>query len=162
VKGQLAGPQVAADQQVMPGRGGAQPCPGVPALSLRPRPGGADLPAALAGQPRGGGLLASERHTTGQHQAEAGRDPQHVGLIVVFAELAQLGARSVHLVAADEVQPHAVGQGLGEDVGGQLALGRNTRSSGRPMTADVAGSPIWAAGIHSRAPASACPVPSRT
>ena len=31
-------------------------------------------------------------------------------------------------------------------------LVRNTRSSGRPMTADVTGSPMWAAGIHSRAP----------
>ncbi len=41
-------------------------------------------------------------------------------------------------------------------------LVRKARSAGRPMTADLAGSPIWAAGIHSRAPTSACPVPSRT
>jgi hypothetical protein len=41
-------------------------------------------------------------------------------------------------------------------------LVRKTRSSGRPITADVTGSPIWAAGIHSRAPISACPAPSRT
>jgi hypothetical protein len=41
-------------------------------------------------------------------------------------------------------------------------LVRNTRPSGRPMAAARAGSPMWAAGIHSRAPISACPVPSRT
>jgi hypothetical protein len=33
-EGQVAGLEVAADQQVMPGRGGAQPRPGVPALSF--------------------------------------------------------------------------------------------------------------------------------
>src|SRR5208337_3688907 len=34
LEGQFAGLEVAADQQVMPGRGGAQPCPRVPALPL--------------------------------------------------------------------------------------------------------------------------------
>jgi hypothetical protein len=42
-EGELAGGQVAADQQVVPRGGGAQPRPGVPALSFRSRPGGADL-----------------------------------------------------------------------------------------------------------------------
>jgi hypothetical protein len=40
-------------------------------------------------------------------------------------------------------------------------LVREARSAGRPIAADVTGSPMWAAGIHSRAPISACPVPSR-
>ena len=41
-------------------------------------------------------------------------------------------------------------------------LVRKTRSAGRPMTADVTRSPMCSAGIHCRAPTSACPVPSRT
>src|SRR5215469_14453701 len=41
-------------------------------------------------------------------------------------------------------------------------LVRNTRSSGKPMTSDRAGSATCSAGIHCRAPISACPVPSRT
>jgi hypothetical protein len=53
----------------------------------------------------------------------AGRDPQYVGPAVVFQVLTQLGARAVHLIAADEVQPHPVSEGLGEDVDGQLPLG---------------------------------------
>jgi hypothetical protein len=42
------------------------------------------------------------------------------------------------------------------------ALVRKARSAGRPMTADFAGSLRCPAGIHSRAPISACPVPSGT
>ena len=45
VKGQLAGLQVAADQQAVPRGGGADPGPGVPAVALGPLAGGADLPA---------------------------------------------------------------------------------------------------------------------
>ena len=41
-------------------------------------------------------------------------------------------------------------------------LVRKSRSAGRPMTTDVTGSQICRAAIHSRAPISACPVPSRT
>src|SRR5215471_3876444 len=41
-------------------------------------------------------------------------------------------------------------------------LVRNTRPSGKPMTSDRAGSATCSAGIHCRAPISACPVPSRT
>src|SRR5438094_258110 len=48
VEGQLAGGQVTADEQVVPGRGGAEPGPGVPALALGAGPGWADLPAAPA------------------------------------------------------------------------------------------------------------------
>jgi hypothetical protein len=160
-EGELAGGQVAADQQVMPGGGGAQPRPGVPALSLRSRPGRANLPAAPDSQP-GGSLLAGERGPAGHGQPEAGGNPQHVGLVVVFQVLAQLSARAVDLIAAHEVQPHAVGEGLGRMSMASWPLVRKTRSSGRPMTADFAGSPMCPAGIHSRAPTSACPVPSRT
>ena len=122
VKGQLTGLEVAADQQVVPGGGGGEPRPGVPALALGARPGGADLPAAPARQ-QGGGLRAGQLDAAGQHEAEVRRHPQHVGLVVVFEVLAQLGAVAVDLVAADEVQPDAVGDGLGEDVDGQLPLG---------------------------------------
>ena len=94
VKGQLTVLQVAADQQVMTGRGGAQPRPGVPALPFGSGPGRADLPAAAA-QP-GSGLLAGQRDPAGQGEAEAGRDPKHVGLVMVVQELALL--------------PHVVGQ----------------------------------------------------
>ena len=52
VKGQLAGLQVAADQQVMPRGGGGDPRPGVPALALGALAGGADLPAPLVLQQR--------------------------------------------------------------------------------------------------------------
>ena len=48
MKGQLASGQVTADQQVMPGRGGAQPCPGVPALAFGSVSGRADFPATPA------------------------------------------------------------------------------------------------------------------
>ena len=122
VIGQLTGLEVAADQQVVPGGGGGEPRPGVPALAFGSRPGRADLPAAPAGQ-QGGGLLAGQHDAAGHHQAEAGGNPQHVGLIVVFQVLAQLGAGAVDLIAAHEVQPDAVGDGLGEDVDGQLPLG---------------------------------------
>ena len=46
VKGQLAGLEVAADEQVVPRGGGGQPRPGIPALALGALPGGADLPGA--------------------------------------------------------------------------------------------------------------------
>jgi hypothetical protein len=111
---------------VVPRGGGGQPCPGVPAVSFGSGPGGADLPAAPAAQPRGG-LLAGQRDADGQDQPEAGRDPQHVGLVVVLQVLAQLGAGTIDLIAAYEIQPHAVGGGLGEDVGGQLALGAESQ-----------------------------------
>jgi hypothetical protein len=39
-----------------------------------------------------------------------------IGLILVFQALAQVGARAVDLVTADENQPDAVGEGFGEDV----------------------------------------------
>ena len=55
VKGQLAGPQAAADQEVVARGGNAQPRPRVPAVPFRSPPGGADLPAArVLQQPRDG------------------------------------------------------------------------------------------------------------
>jgi hypothetical protein len=50
-------------------------------------------------------------------------DPQHVSLAAFFAELAQLTAGAVDLVAAQEVEPGAVSQRLGADINGQLPLG---------------------------------------
>ena len=52
VKGQLAGLEVAADQQVVLRGGGGQPRPGIPARALGALPGGADL-GVLAGQQHG-------------------------------------------------------------------------------------------------------------
>src|SRR5262245_47126567 len=92
---------------------------------------------------------------------EVRRDPQHIPLAAVFAELAQFGAAAIDLVAAQEVDPGAVSEGLGADIDGQLPLVRNTKSSGRPMTRDFTGSSMCSAGIHWRAPISACPVASR-
>ena len=71
-------------------------------MSFGSGPSLSDLPAAPAAQP-GGGLLAG--------QPEAGGNPQHIGLLAGFAELAQLGTRAVHLIAAHEVQPHTFGEG---------------------------------------------------
>jgi len=51
-----------------------------------------------------------------------GRIRPAIGLILVFQVLAQFGAPVVDLVTADEVQPDAVSEGLGEDVDGRLTL----------------------------------------
>ena len=42
------------------------------------------------------------------------------GLVVVLAVLAQPGAGAIDLIAAQEVRPHAIGGGPGEDLNGQL------------------------------------------
>ena len=120
VKGQLTGARVAADRQVMPRAGGAQQRPGIPALAFGAGPGGADLPAAGIVQQPGDRLRAGQPGPSRQRQAKAGRNPQHIALASLFAELAQFGAGAVDLVAADEVQPDA-GECLGEDVDGKLA-----------------------------------------
>jgi hypothetical protein len=44
----------------------------------------------------------------------------------------QFGVDAVHLVAAHEVQPHTIGEGVGEDVDDHPPLVRNVRSSGTP------------------------------
>ena len=46
-----------------------------------------------------------------------------------FEVVAQLGAGAVDLVAAHEVQLHAVGEGFGEVVDSQLALGAEAQAS---------------------------------
>ena len=52
VEGQLAGRQVAADEQVVARRCGGEPGPGVPPLALGAAPGGADFPAPRVLQQR--------------------------------------------------------------------------------------------------------------
>lgn len=74
--------------------------------------------------------------------------PARTGLVAPPVEPVR-GAAGWRRVAE---QPDAVGEGLGEDFDGHLALVQKTRSSGRPITAEVTGSPMWVAGIHSRAP----------
>jgi hypothetical protein len=86
------------------------------------------VPAERISQPRRPGSWAAaclQLSVTppGRGQPEAARDPQHVGLTAALQVLAQLGTGSVDLIAAHEVQPYAVGKGVGEDVDGQLALG---------------------------------------
>src|SRR5258708_1050610 len=104
--------------------GGVQPRPGIPALALGARPGGADLPAAGVLAQRAGGLRAGHRlPAAGQDQVKGGPDPQHVPLAAVLAELPQLGAVAVHLVAAHEVEPHSVSEPVGAQADGQLPLG---------------------------------------
>src|SRR5207245_9294500 len=112
VKGQLAGGQVAADEQVVTRGGGGQPGPGVPALALGAAAGRADLPAAPGGQQRGGGLLAGQPDAAGRGEIEVRRNPQHVGLAAGFQELAQPGAAAVDLIAAGEVQADTVSEDL--------------------------------------------------
>jgi hypothetical protein len=132
VEGQLAAGQVAADQQVMLRRGGGQQRPRIPALPLGARPGGAGLAAAHVLEQAGDRLGARRGDAARQGEAEAGRDPQHIALAVVFQELAQFGAGAVDLVSADEVQPDPAGERLGEEVDGQLALGAEHQVQRQP------------------------------
>lgn len=57
-----------------------------------------------------------------QGQGEGGPHPQHVGLLVLFEEGAQLNAGSVDLVAGDEAEADAGGVGIGQQADGQFAL----------------------------------------
>jgi len=85
--------------------------------------GGADLPAPRVLQQRCDGLRAGHFRARGQGEGEVRRHPQHVGLAAGLEELAQLGAAAVHLVAAGEIEPDAVGVRRRADVDGQLSLG---------------------------------------
>src|SRR5262249_8564812 len=115
--------QVAADQQVVPRGGGAQPHPPIPALALRAGPRGADLPAVSIVEQAGDRLGAGERDPPRPGEAGARGNPQHIPLAVFFSERAQLGAVAVDLIAAQEIDPGAVGTRLGANIDGQLALG---------------------------------------
>ena len=66
MEGELAGLQVAADEQAVPGRGGGEPGPGVPALALGARAGGADLPCPAVLQQRLDGLRAGQLRPAGR------------------------------------------------------------------------------------------------
>jgi hypothetical protein len=144
VKGQLAGLQVAADQQAVAGGGGGDPGPGVPPLTLGPLAGGADLPAAvLVLQQRLHRVRAGHPGAGGERDHEGGRDPQDIPLPALLKELAQLGAAAVDLIAADEIERQPVGVRIGQDVDGQLALGaepqvrRKSRDQGLHRVLDL-------------------------
>ena len=122
MEGQLAGLQVAADQQAVPRGRGGDPGPGVPAIALRSLPGGADLPAPLALQQLLHRVLAGHPGSRGDREGKRRRDPQDVGLRTVLQELPQLRAAAVDLVPAGEVERQAVGVGVLQDIDGQLSL----------------------------------------
>ncbi len=132
VKGQVAGPEVAADEQVVARGGGGDPGPGVPAFALGAVAGGAGLPAPCVRHQPPDGSGARGLRPGGQGEREVRRDPQHVGLPAGLEELAQLGAAAVDLVAADEVEAGAVGVRAGADVDGQLPLGAEPQARRQP------------------------------
>ena len=70
VQGQLAGLQVAADEQAVAGGGSGDLCPGVPAFAFGPLPGGADLPAPLVLQQRLHGIRAAHPGPGGERDHE--------------------------------------------------------------------------------------------
>src|SRR5262249_39625489 len=105
VEGQLTSAQMAADQQVMPRRGGTQHPPRIPALPLGAGPGGAALPGAGAGEQAAGRLGARRRDARRRGRGEGGPAPQHTALAAFFEDLAQRGAIAVALAPAGEVQP---------------------------------------------------------
>jgi hypothetical protein len=132
VKGQLAGPQVAADEQVVARRGGGEPGPGIPALTLGAVARRADLPAPLVLQQPADSLRAGQLGARGQGEHEVRRHPQHVGLAAGLEELPQLGAAAVDLVAAGEVEAQAVGVRGRADIDGQLPLGAELKLQRQP------------------------------
>jgi hypothetical protein len=67
-----------------------------------------------------------------QREVEAGRDPQHIALAVVFQEPAQFGTGAVDLFSAGEVQPDPAGERLGDDAHGKLALGAEHQAQRQP------------------------------
>jgi hypothetical protein len=126
----------------MPGGGGGEPGPRIPAGAFGSLPGGADLPAAAAGQQPGGGLLAGQLHPTGHSEVEVRGDPQHIALAAAFQVGAQFGAAAIHLVPADVIQLDAISEDLGKQVDGQLPLGAEDqvgRQSHHLLPARVAG-----------------------
>ena len=150
---QLAGADVAADQQVVPRRGGPDPGPRVPAVPLGSLASGPDLPSAGVLQQRRDRLGAGHHGPAAQRDAEVRGDPQHVRLIAGLEVLAQLGAVAVHLVPAVEIARHAIRGRLRADVGGQLPLGaelqvqRQSHHQGPDRVGDVlAGDPLPRAG----------------
>src|SRR6266705_4370447 len=122
-EGQVTGPEVTADKQVVPRRGGPGPRPRVPPVALGALPGGADLPqppvlGPLARQQAADRLGAGHGDPAGQGEGEVRRDAQHVSLPAGFEELPQLRAVAVHLVRAGEIERDAVTGGVLADVGG--------------------------------------------
>ena len=103
-------------------------------------PGGADLPAAGVFEQACDCLRARHGDPPCQREPEGGPDPQHIPLAAFFAEAAQFGAGAVDLVAAQEIEPGAIGTRLGADVNGKLALGAEPRSPGKPVTSAFTGS----------------------
>ncbi len=67
------------------------------------------------------------------------RYPQHVPLAVFFQVAAQRRAAAVDLITAGEVDVHAVGAGIAQDLDRQLALGRERQVRGQPHPLACAG-----------------------
>ena len=118
------------------------------------------FPAAAAAQP-GGGLFAGERDrraaSAGSWRGPAARRPSR-GLRRTRA--VRCMSRTLH--RRTRSQPHAVGEGLGEDVDGQLAFGAEDQLRRQAHDPGFHGIIDVLAGTHSRAPISACPACSRT
>src|ERR1035437_2028352 len=132
MEGQLAGPGVAADQQVMLRRGCADPRPRVPPVALGALAGGPDLPAALVLQQRGDGFGAGQHGPAAHRDPEIRGHPQHVRLLLRLEELPQLRAVAVYLVPAREVELDAVGSRVLADIDGELALGAELKVQRQP------------------------------
>src|ERR1035441_5874447 len=132
MEGQLTGPGVAADQQVMLRRGCADPRPRVPPVALGALACGPDLPAALVLQQRGDGFGAGQHGPAAHRDPEIRGHPQHVRLLLRLEELPQLRAVAVYLVPAREVELDAVGSRVLADIDGELALGAELKVQRQP------------------------------
>jgi hypothetical protein len=153
MEGQLAGCQVAADEQAVPRGCGGDPRPCVPALAFGALAGGPDLPGPLAFQQRLHRLRAGHRRPAGQRDREVRGNPQHAGLAGRFQVFPQVRAGTVNLVAAGEIEPDPAGVRLREHAGGQLPLraeyqARRQPRSQRPRRIGdlLAGDPLPGAG----------------
>ena len=84
MKCQLAGLQVAADQQGAPRGRGGQPGPGIPPLAFGPRSRGADFLALPALQQLLHRLRAGRRGAGRESEGEVRGDAKDVGLAAAF------------------------------------------------------------------------------
>ena len=112
---QLAGLEVAADEQVVPREGGGQP-------RTRRTHAGAWSPSGRGHLLAAGGRLAAASapasFPAARHgHAEVPRDAQHVGLAAGLEAFPQLGAAAVDLIPA-EIEAYVVGERLSDDVDG--------------------------------------------
>ena len=157
VESQLTGLGVAADQQAVPGGGGCDLRPRIPAGTLGALPGGADLVAACVLQQPAGSLRACDGGPGGQGEVEVRGDPQHIALAAAFEELPQLGAVAVDLVPQTKSNAMPSVNASVQMSMASCPLVRNSRSRGSPMTRDFTGSSMCSAGIHCPGPGQRVP-----